>query len=66
MKIFKIILIVLGALAFLTGVLWMGQGTGFIRWPANSFMIDLSEWTIRGAALAVTGLVAILIARRLG
>lgn len=65
MKIVKIVLIVVGVLAFLTGVLWMGQGTGYIRWPASSFMIDMSEWTIRGAGLAVAGLIAILAARRL-
>lgn len=65
MKILKTMLIVFGILAFLVGLLWMGQGTGYIRWPASSFMIDMSEWTIRGAGLAVAGLVAILIARRL-
>ncbi|MCJ8159404.1 hypothetical protein [Sphingomonas sp. LaA6.9] len=65
MKILKIILIAFGILAFLMGVLWMGQGTGYIRWPASSFMIDMSEWTIRGAGLAVAGLVAVIVARRL-
>ncbi|RJF85480.1 hypothetical protein [Sphingomonas cavernae] len=65
MKILKTILIAFGILAFVMGMLWMGQGTGYIRWPANSFMIDMSEWTIRGAGLAVAGLIAILVARRL-
>ncbi len=65
MKMLKALLIPGGVLAFIVGVLWMGQGTGYIRWPAGSFMIGMSEWTIRGAGVAVAGLVAILVARRL-
>ncbi|MBB5686990.1 hypothetical protein [Sphingobium boeckii] len=65
MKILKTLLIIIGVLAALMGLLWIGQGTGWVRWPASSFMIDLSEWTVRGAILAVIGLAMILIARRI-
>ena len=58
-------LILVGALATLMGLLWIGQGLGYIHWPASSFMISQGVWADRGAALAVFGLVLVLIARRL-
>jgi hypothetical protein len=46
-----------GALAI--GLLWIGQGTGVIAWPASSFMISQIQWAWYGAALAALGLVLI-------
>ena len=65
MAIVKTLLMIVGLLATLMGLLWIGQGTGVVRWPASSFMIDMSEWTVRGAGLAVFGLLLILLARRI-
>ena len=65
MAIVKTLLIIIGVLATLMGLLWIGQGTGVVRWPASSFMIDMSEWTVKGAGLAVIGLLMILLARRI-
>ena len=65
MAILKTLLMIVGILATLMGLLWIGQGTGVVRWPASSFMIDMSEWTVRGAGLAVFGLLLILLARRI-
>jgi hypothetical protein len=59
------ILVALGILMTLMGVLWIGQGLGYIHWPASSFMLDQRPWADRGAVLAVLGLVLILAARRL-
>ncbi|HET9510819.1 MAG TPA: hypothetical protein VFO80_06660 [Sphingomonas sp.] len=59
------ILIVIGLLAAAMGMLWIGQGLGYVRWPQSSFMIDQRPWVLRGAVLAVAGLVTILYARRL-
>ena len=59
------ILIVVGALCALMGFLWIGQGLGYVHWPQSSFMLDQRPWADRGAALAVLGLVLILVARRL-
>ncbi|MBM3927604.1 MAG: hypothetical protein FJ335_03975 [Sphingomonadales bacterium] len=58
------ILIVIGLAAFAMGMLWIGQGLGYVRWPRSSFMIDQRPWITRGAALAVLGLVMVLYARR--
>lgn len=55
--------VILGIAALLIGLLWIGQGTGFINWPASSFMIDQRPWVTRGAILAVVGLLLIAVSR---
>src|SRR3954463_14024551 len=52
---------ILGILALLIGLLWIGQGTGYVAWPQSSFMISQIQWAWYGAALAVVG--AVLIGR---
>jgi uncharacterized membrane protein len=53
------LLLVIGLLALAIGLLWIGQGTGVIKWPESSFMISQIQWAYYGAALAVVGLVLI-------
>ena len=53
------LLLVIGILALAIGLLWIGQGTGVIKWPESSFMISQMQWAWYGAALAVVGLVLI-------
>jgi hypothetical protein len=60
----KTLLTILGAFALLMGLLWMGQGAGLVRWPAESFMIDTSVWTLWGALLALVGAALIWLGRR--
>ncbi len=55
---------IVGLIALLIGILWVGQGTGLIKWPASSFMIDVRPWAIRGAVLAVIGIALLIWARR--
>ncbi|MDO9062409.1 MAG: hypothetical protein Q7U92_25770 [Bradyrhizobium sp.] len=57
-------LLVIGLLAFATGLLWIGQGTGVIAWPASSFMIRQTQWAWYGSALAVLGVILIWRSRR--
>lgn len=57
-------LVVVGSIAVLVGLLWIGQGTGFVRWPASSFMIDARVWAWYGIALAVIGIALIVYGRR--
>jgi hypothetical protein len=54
-----------GILAILIGLIWVGQGTGYFPYPASSFMIDQMPWVYRGGALAVLGLVVIVVSRRM-
>jgi len=60
----KTLLAIVGSLAVAIGLLWIGQGTGAIEWPASSFMIDQTPWALRGAALAAFGVALILWSRR--
>ena len=60
----KTALLVVGFIAVLVGLLWIGQGTGYVRWPASSFMIDARVWVWYGIALAVVGVARIIHARR--
>ena len=60
----RAVLTIVGVIAFLVGALWIGQGTGYVHWPASSFMINEMKWCYYGIALAVVGLLLILYARR--
>ena len=58
------ILTVIGTLAVLMGLLWIGQGLGIVMWPASSFMLADKQWAINGAILAGFGLLLIWLGRR--
>lgn len=60
----KSVLLIIGVAAVLMGLLWIGQGTGLVHWPASSFMIDQRLWVIRGVILAVIGLIFVAASRR--
>jgi uncharacterized membrane protein len=60
----RTLFLILGILALLMGLLWIGQGTGTINWPQSSFMIKQIEWAYYGAALAIVGLILTWCGRR--
>jgi hypothetical protein len=51
-------------LLLVAGLLWIGQGTGVIKWPSESFMINQIQWAGYGAALAGFGLILIWQSKR--
>jgi hypothetical protein len=55
----RTLLLIVGFLALAIGLLWIGQGTGVIRWPQSSFMISQIQWAGYGVALAALGLILI-------
>lgn len=55
---------IVGFLALAIGLLWIGQGTGVVAWPASSFMISQVQWAWYGAALAALGVILIWRGRR--
>ena len=57
-------LMIVGVAAVLMGLLWIGQGLGYIHWPASSFMLDQRPWATRGAVLALVGVALIALSRR--
>ena len=65
MRLVRPVLLLLGCLAILMGVVWIGQGTGVFPYPAESFMIDQMPWAYRGIALALAGLAVAWMSRRI-
>ncbi len=64
MRLIRFLVALIGVLATLMGLLWIGQGLGIIMWPASSFMLADRQWAVNGAILAVVGLVLIWLSRR--
>jgi hypothetical protein len=56
-------LLIFGIIATLMGLLWIGQGTGYVHWPESSFMIDQRPWILWGAGLVLMGGIAIGMSR---
>jgi hypothetical protein len=57
----KTALLIVGTLAILIGLIWIGQGTGYFPYPARSFMINQMPWVYWGALLAALGLAAVAV-----
>ncbi|HTN98271.1 MAG TPA: hypothetical protein VL101_14960 [Nordella sp.] len=66
MKIVRLALSVLGALMVLLGLIWIGQGSGYFPYPAQSFMINQSPWIYWGLLMAAAGAVVLFISRKVG
>ena len=64
MKLLRPVLQVVGILAVLMGLLWIGQGTGLVMWPRESFMLAERQWAVNGAILAGIGAVLLWSGRR--
>ena len=60
----KTLLMIVGLIAVGTGLLFVGQGSGYIPWPESSFMISQSQWVYYGGGIAVAGVLLIIIAQR--
>lgn len=61
MKYLKTGVVVLGALCILMGVVWVLPGVNVLP---GSFMTGDLQWSYRGGALAVFGLVLVLVSMR--
>jgi hypothetical protein len=64
--ILRIVFLIIGSLMVLLGLVWIGQGSGYFPYPADSFMINQTPWIYWGVLLAVLGLLVILLSRRRG
>ncbi|MGE0006510.1 MAG: hypothetical protein AB7S92_13060 [Parvibaculaceae bacterium] len=62
--ILRIVLLIIGSLMVLMGLVWIGQGSGYFPYPAESFMIDQTPWIYWGLILAAAGLVVIVLSRK--
>lgn len=55
MNFVRIAAFTVGGLAIAVGLLWLGQGTGLILWPEQSFMLSDRTWARNGLLLAAAG-----------
>jgi hypothetical protein len=56
----KTVLLVVGLIAVVLGLHWIGQGTGYFVWPANPVMDYHRNWAYGGGAVAVFGVLLVL------
>jgi hypothetical protein len=60
----KTLLTVIGIIAVLAGLVFMGQGSGYFPYPASSLMVSQTRWIYYGGGIAVLGLLLIILTRR--
>jgi hypothetical protein len=58
----KALLIVVGLVLLIAGLVFIGQGSGYFPYPASSFMINQAQWIYYGGAIAVAGLLIVILA----
>ena len=46
---------IIGILAVVIGLIWIGQGTGYFPYPRSSFMISQIQWAYYGGVLFAIG-----------
>jgi hypothetical protein len=51
------LLMIIGPIITVMGLIWMGQGAGYIQWPRSSFMLFQTQWVYYGAATVALGVV---------
>ena len=61
----KTLLTVVGVILLLSGLVFMGQGSRYFPYPAESFMVGASQWIYYGGGIALVGLILLIIAWRL-
>ena len=59
----RTLFLTIGAFAIVTGLLWIGQGTGYVSWPQSNFMISQIQWAYYGVALSLVGVLMMAFAR---
>jgi hypothetical protein len=64
--IVKAAMLLAGIAALLLGLLFAGQGLGYVPWPKSSFMIGEMFWAYCGLGIFAAGIVLIALARRRG
>lgn len=60
----KMLLLLVGIVVCAAGILFVGQGLGYINWPASSFMIREMKWVYYGGGIGVFGILLVVIALR--
>lgn len=61
----KGLLTTIGIILLLAGLVFMGQGSRYFPYPAESFMVGAPQWIPYGGGIAVVGVVLLVVAWRL-
>ena len=59
----KALLQIFGLLLLVLGLLFMAQGSGYLPWPAESFMVGDRNWVFYGGGIAAIGFLVIFASR---
>ena len=59
----RTLLRILGMLLLLLGLLFMAQGSGYLPWPAESFMVGDRNWVFYGGSIAAVGFLVVIASR---
>lgn len=54
---------IFGMLLLVLGLLFMAQGSGYLPWPAESFMVGDHSWVFYGGGIAAIGFLVIFASR---
>jgi hypothetical protein len=54
----------IGVILLLSGLVFMGQGSRYFPYPAESFMVGATQWIYYGAGIAAIGILLLVIAWR--
>ncbi len=57
------LLTLLGFMLLVLGILFAAQGSGYLPWPAESFMVGNGRWVFYGGAIGAVGLIVIFMAQ---
>ena len=57
------LLTIVGIVALIAGLVFMGQGSGYFPYPASSHMISQTRWIYYGGGIALVGLILLIVAR---
>jgi uncharacterized membrane protein len=58
----KVLLRLCGILLLVLGLLFMAQGSGYLAWPRESFMVGAHQWVYYGSGIAAVGFLLIFAA----
>lgn len=65
MAFLRYLFLIAGLVLAIFGSFFALQGAGVIMWPAESFMLANGDWITYGIAIAIVGILLILLSRQI-
>ncbi len=64
MRLLRMATGIFGIIVGVTGLIWIGQGTGVFPYPRSSFMINQTPWIYWGLLTSLIGVAIVWASRR--